>query len=80
MAPLSKAAAVQRGRIAGLKRAIRNGERSPDDPALIEAERDYAAARMADYARNLVATWPPMSNEQIETVASILRSAGGGAA
>jgi hypothetical protein len=80
MAALSKAAAHERARIAGLKRAVRNGERPPNDPALKEAERNYCAARMADYAKRLVATWPPMSDEQIETVANILRSTRGGAA
>lgn len=74
MAALSPAAAHHRGRLAGLKRAIRNGERPADDPEVTEAERDYAATRLADYARELVAKWPPMSNEQIETVANILRS------
>ena len=33
---------------------------------------------MADYARELVAKWPPMSNEQIENVASILRNSTAG--
>jgi hypothetical protein len=76
MAPLSKAAAQQRGRIGGLKRAIRNGEHSPDSPALTNAEREYAAVRLADYARELVAKWPPLTPEQIDTVARILRDGG----
>jgi hypothetical protein len=77
MAALSKAAAHERARIAGLKRAVRNGERPANDPALKEAERNYGAARMADYAKTLVAKWPPMSDEQIEIVAGILRNSRG---
>lgn len=74
MAALSKAAAHERARIAGLKRAVRNGERPVDDPELKEAERNYSAARLADYAAQLVAKWPPLTTEQIDTVAQILRA------
>lgn len=74
MAALSKAAAHERARIAGLKRAVRNGERGADDPELKEAERNYSAARLADYAAELVAKWPPLTAEQIDTVAQILRA------
>ena len=74
MAALSKAAAHERARIAVLKRAVRNGVRPADDPELTEAERNYSAARLADYAAQLVAKWPPLTPEQIDTVAQILRS------
>jgi hypothetical protein len=74
MAALSKAAAHHRAKIANIKRAVQNGERPADDPALKEAERNYCAARMADYAKQLVAKWPPLTPEQIDTVAQILRA------
>jgi hypothetical protein len=80
MATLSATSAHHRGRIAGLARAVRNGERPVDDPELACAKRDYAAARIADYINKTLADAPPLTGEQRTALAELLkpvRRAGG---
>lgn len=81
---ISKEVAVCRGRVAGLKRAVRNGERPEHDPALDEAHRDLAVAlivaerdRLAQKARALVDAWPDLDEAQLGRIASVLHGAGG---
>ncbi|MBX7433473.1 hypothetical protein JDV09_15335 [Mycobacterium sp. Y57] len=73
---LTQAKAHYRGKIGAITRAIRAGERQPDDPELTEARQKLAAEGLNEYARGLVAKWPPLSDEQIATVADILRNGG----
>lgn len=75
--PVSTAIARKRGAVGGLKRAVKTGERRPDDPAIPEAERDLAVELLAERARKLVASWPDLTDEQLDRIATILR--GGGA-
>lgn len=88
---ISHAKAKARGRVAGLTRAVRNGERPADCPELLGAYRDLAYAsvvedadRLADKAAKLVADWPDLTDEQLGRIASVLKAAGqqagGGAA
>lgn len=63
-----------RGKVGALTRAINKGNRPADDPELIEARRHLAAESLTRHARELVAAWPPLTDEQIETVAQILRA------
>ena len=74
---ISPAVARKRGAVAGLKRAVKTGERRPDDPVIPAAERDLAVELLAERAQKLVATWPDLTDEQVDRIASILR--GGGA-
>lgn len=86
---ISAAKAKPRGKIAALSRAVRNGERQPNDPELRAAYRDLAvatinddAAALAEKARKLVADWPDLTAAQLGRVARILKAAsadGGGA-
>jgi hypothetical protein len=78
--PISRATAHHRGQIAGLKRAIRNGERPVDDPALVDAQRGLAAAKITDYIEKILSQAPPLSDEQRTSLAELLRPArqGGG--
>ena len=62
----------ERARVAALSR-----DRSADDPELIEARRNLRAERMAEYIRKTVDAAPPLSVEQRERLALLLR---GGAA
>lgn len=80
--PISAARAKPRARIAGLKRAIRNGERPADCPELRDAYRDLAYAAVVDDADKLAAkaaalveTWPDLTPEQLGRVASVLKAA-----
>lgn len=61
-----------RARIAALSRS-----REPDDPALIEARRDLAEASIQAYIERTVAAAPPLTSEQRDRLALLLR--GGGA-
>lgn len=71
---LSDAAARHRGRIAGLTRAVRNGERPADDPELTEARRDLRAEVLAGHVEKVLAQAPPLTDEQRDRIAAILRS------
>lgn len=61
-----------RARVASLTRS-----RTPDDPDLVQARRDLAAARqaarVADAVRVLVATAPPLTETQRAELAALLR-------
>jgi hypothetical protein len=64
--------AVRRGRVAGYRRAIKNGERT-DTSVLAEAEQELAAAVLAARAEELVSKWPALTDAQIDRISSILR-------
>jgi hypothetical protein len=64
----------ERARIAALRRGIRAGERSADDPALTEAYRNLRAGRLAEHTAKIVGGWPPLTEAQIEDVIAILRA------
>jgi hypothetical protein len=65
--------ALARARLAGLHHG---GHRAPDDPALIEAQRDLKAARLADFIVRVVQAWPPLSDEQLDAAAAMLMAGG----
>ena len=58
MAAISAAVAHHRARTAALTRAIRNGERPPDDPDLIDARQNLTALQLEEYVRKVLATAP----------------------
>jgi hypothetical protein len=62
-----------RARVASLTRS-----RRPDDPDLIDARRDLAAERLADHVRRVVDTAPPLTDEQRNRIAALLRDTSGG--
>ncbi len=57
-----------RARIAALSR-----DRSPDDPEILAARRDLRAARIEQELRKAVAGWPPLTDEQVDRLAGLLR-------
>ncbi len=57
-----------RARIAALSR-----DRSPDDPEILDARRDLRAARLEEHVRKVVADWPPLTDEQLDRLAGLLR-------
>lgn len=59
---------VHRARVASLTRS-----RPPSDPELIEARQDLRATRLADHVARVVAEAPPLSDEQIDRIAVLLR-------
>ena len=62
-----------RGRVAALSRS-----RGADDPDLIAARRDLRVERLADHIRRTVDAAPPLTVEQRDRLAMLLR--GGSAA
>lgn len=59
-----------RARIASLSRS-----RAPGDPALTAARRDLKASRAEEYIKQLVDAAPPLTEEQRDRLASLLRPA-----
>lgn len=57
-----------RARIAALSR-----DRSPDDPQILDARRDLRAARLAEHIEKVVADFPPLTEEQLDRLAGLLR-------
>lgn len=57
-----------RARVASLTRS-----RTPNDPDLLDARRDLAAARLEDYIRRTVEVAPALSDEQRTRLALLLR-------
>lgn len=51
--------------------------RPADDPEVITARQELAAAHLADVIRRVVDEAPPLTNSQRETLALLLRSGGG---
>jgi hypothetical protein len=71
--PISQAKAHYRGIIGGRTRAIANGERPPDDPELLDAQRGPAAAKISDYIEKVLAEAPPLTDAQRAALAELLR-------
>jgi hypothetical protein len=70
----------ERARVAALSYAVSAGKRQPDDPelaearaALIEARRGLRAEQLAEHVRKVLAIAPPLSDEQKERIAALLR-------
>ncbi len=69
LAALSSTAAHHRARIGALSR-----DREPDDPELVAARRDLAAERLVEHVERILAGWPPLTDEQLDRVARLLRA------
>ena len=65
---------AERARIAGMTRS-----RPADDPDLLAARQNLKALRLEEHVRRVVSAAPPLTDEQRDRIAAILR-AGGGAA
>lgn len=64
----------KRAKVAALSRS-----RTKDDPELLTAKQDLAASKLAQYVERVVAEAPPLTTEQSDRIAALLRPAGGGA-
>lgn len=53
--------------------ALLSKTHSPDDPIVLEAKRDLRAARLAEYVEKIVAEAPPLTAEQRDRIAGLLR-------
>ena len=59
---------TERARVASLSRS-----RTTDDPELVAARQRLKAARVEDYVKRIVAEAPPLTPEQRDRIASLLR-------
>lgn len=59
---------IERARVAGLSRS-----RPADDPDLLNARRDLRAERLAEHIAKVVDDAPPLTPEQRDRLAVILR-------
>lgn len=58
----------ERARIASLTRS-----RAVDDPELVDARRNLAAEKLAEHVRRVVDAAPPLTPEQRDRIAALLR-------
>lgn len=62
-------------RRAGRLNALRR-HRTDDDPAVLDAARDLAAERLVEHVRRVVDQAPPLTTEQRDRIAALLRAPG----
>jgi hypothetical protein len=72
LASLSPSAAHHRAAIAGLKRAIRNGERPADDAELIAHQQALTEINLTAHVQRVLDTWPPLPPEKLDRIAALL--------
>lgn len=60
-----------RARVAALARCVRSGERNPEE--LDEARRDLTEANVRAYVKKALAQRPPLTDEQRNRLAELLR-------
>jgi len=65
---------TQRAKVAALSRS-----RNSNDPELVEARQKLKALKLEEYVSKVVAQAPPLTAEQADKIAALLRPAGGGA-
>jgi hypothetical protein len=68
----SAAVAHHRARVGAITRAVRAGERSATD--LAAAKRDLAAERLTEHVAKVLGSWPPLTEQQLDRIAAILRA------
>lgn len=59
----------ERAKLASLSRS-----RKPDDPDLTEARRNLRALRLEEHVREILAKAPPLTDEQRDRIAGLLRA------
>ena len=59
------------------KHAVLTRHRGPGAPETVEAARDYRAEVLAEHVRKVVDGWPPLTAEQRDKIAALLRPRSG---
>lgn len=75
MPSISPAADHHRARISGISAAIKAGKRPPDDPDLIAAKDAFEQAKNEAWVDKVLASAPPLSDEQRNRLAQLLSPA-----
>ena len=63
----------ERAKVASLSRI-----RPSDDPELVEARQNLKALKLEEYVSKVVSEAPPLTDEQANKIAALLRPANGG--
>jgi hypothetical protein len=58
---------------AGIARATRKSQLTGDPTPVVEARRDYAAAKLAEHIKKIIDQAPPLTDEQRARLAALLR-------
>lgn len=74
MSPTNVSLPSLRGRHNALCRAVKTGERPPDDPEFAQVRSDLKFARMSDWIVRAMAADPPLTNEQRTDLAALLQA------
>lgn len=72
MPKISSEVARLRGRVAGLARCVKNGERPEDDVELVLARRNLRAALLYEHVKSVLAEDPPLTDTQLERLRAVL--------
>lgn len=67
----SKTVSHHRARVASLSR-----DRAPNDPEITAAKRDLRAELLAEHVARIIAQAPPLTDEQRDRIAGLLRAGG----
>jgi hypothetical protein len=70
---VSSPSSIPTPKAARARKAALDRHRQPNDPALVEASRDLAAANLQQYIAQIVADAPPLSAAQRDHLAGLLR-------
>jgi hypothetical protein len=62
---------ARRKAVSAISNTVRH--HGPDDPRLPELRRNLRAAELEDHVRRIVDTFPPLTNEQRNQIAALLR-------
>lgn len=65
--------AYRRSRLGGLALHY-----DPDHPKVVAARRELETANLADHVAKVLAGWPPLTDEQLDRIAALLRTGGRG--
>ena len=68
---------ARRKAVSAISNTVRH--HGPNDPRLPELRRDLRAAELAEHVRRIVDTFPPLTDEQRNQIAALLRSPSQGA-
>ena len=72
-APKDPEVSAARARVAAFGRCVKNGEREPDDPDVVDAASELAAANITAYVKKTLANAPALSDEQRSKLAELLK-------
>jgi hypothetical protein len=69
--PMSAETASARGKVAAFARCVKTGERQPDDPEYVAAQRDLKAATLEAHIRRTVTAAPPLTVAQLARLGAL---------